>query len=48
MTAEQAIFARQQGLAESPDGDVERKAMVDAIRQLRVIQVEKLNYPAWK
>jgi hypothetical protein len=48
MTAEEAVFVRQQTLAESPTGDVERKAMVDAIRQLLVIQVEKLNYLAWK
>ena len=48
MTAEEAIFARQQAIAESPNGDVEREAMADVIGQLRVIQVEKLNYPAWK
>ena len=41
------MFTRMQALVSAPNGDAERHAMHDAIRVLRVIQVEKLNYPSW-
>jgi hypothetical protein len=45
--AEAAIFRRQQALAQSLNGHVERQAIEDAMRALRVIQMEKLKYPDW-
>jgi hypothetical protein len=45
--AEEAIFTRMQALANAPNGDPEQHAIEAAMRQLRVIQVEKLNYPDW-
>jgi hypothetical protein len=47
LEAEEAIVQRMQTLAGTPTPDVERHAMEDAIHALRVIQVEKLNYPPW-
>jgi surfactin synthase thioesterase subunit len=47
IAAEEAIFTRMQALASALNGDTERHAIEDAMRQLRVIQVEKLNYPDW-
>ena len=41
------MFRRMQAPVSAPNGDAERHAMHDAIRVLRVIQVEKLNYPSW-
>ena len=46
--AEAAIFLRQQAMIHSSDGHVERQAIEDAMRALRFIQTEKLNYPDWK
>jgi hypothetical protein len=46
--AEAAIFLRQQALANNPDGHAERQAIDDAMRALRVIQTETMNYPDWK
>ena len=46
--AEAAIFLRQQALVHSSDGHAEREAIEDAMRALRFIQTEKLNYPDWK
>ena len=46
--AEAAIFLRQQAMVHSSDGYVERQAIEDAMRALRFIQTEKLNYPDWK
>ena len=46
--AEAAIFLRQQALDHDSDGHVERQAIEDAMRALRFIQTEKLNYPDWK
>jgi uncharacterized protein YcaQ len=43
--AEAAIFLRQQGLTKNLNKHVERQAIEDVMRTLRVIQVEKLNYP---
>jgi hypothetical protein len=45
--AEAAIFLRQQALVQSSDGHAEHQAMADAMRALRVIQTEKLDYPDW-
>jgi hypothetical protein len=46
--AEAAIFLRQQAMVNSQDGHAERTAIENAMRMLRVIQIEKLNYPDWK
>lgn len=46
--AEAAIYLRLQSLVDSPDGRVERNALTNAIRQLRVIQKEKMDYPDWQ
>jgi hypothetical protein len=46
--AEAAIFLRQQVLANSSGGHVERQAIEDAMHALRFLQTEKLNYPDWK
>jgi hypothetical protein len=46
--AEAAIYLRLQSLVDSPDGHVERAALTDAVRTLRVIQTEKMHYPDWK
>ena len=48
IAAEESIFTRMQALANAPNGDHEQHAIEDAMRQLRLIQVEKLNYPDWK
>jgi len=45
--AEDAIFLRQQALADSPDQRAEQQAIADAMRKLRLIQTEKLGYPDW-
>jgi len=45
--AEAAIFLRSQELAVSSEGYVEQHAISDAIRTLRILQAEKLNYPVW-
>ena len=45
--AEAAIFLRQQSLVDSPEERLERQAMADAMRALRVVQRKKLDYPAW-
>ena len=45
MAAENAMFDRSQELMNSFDGEEERQAMNDALRTLRTIQVDKLNFP---
>jgi hypothetical protein len=45
--AEAAIFQRQQALVNGPGRQAEQQAIQDAVRTLRVIQKEKLNYPDW-
>ena len=45
--AEAAIFLRSQELVHSADGQAERQAISDAIRTLRMLQTEKLQYPDW-
>jgi hypothetical protein len=45
--AEAAIFLRLQALSSSGDGQVERAAIAVAMRTLRAIKTEKLNYPDW-
>jgi hypothetical protein len=44
---EEAIVRRQEFLAYAPDTEAEKQALADAARALRVIQVEKLQYPHW-
>jgi hypothetical protein len=45
--AEEAIYLQMQVLVDAPN-DAESRAMQNAIRVLREIQVEKLGYPDWK
>lgn len=46
--AEADIYLRLQSLVNSPDGQVERDTLDDAMRIVRVIQTEKMNYPDWR
>jgi hypothetical protein len=45
--AETAIFGRLQQLSRTQDGHAERQAIEDAIRALRVIKRDRLNFPDW-
>jgi hypothetical protein len=45
--AEAAIFLRSQELVDSPDDHAERQAISLALRALRNLQTERLNYPDW-
>jgi hypothetical protein len=48
LLVEEAIYMRSQAIHSSNGDDkAERDAMADAMRALRVIQVEKLEYPDW-
>ena len=46
--AEMAILVRMTALQTSSDGHREREAIEDALSGLRVLQREKLAYPAWE
>jgi hypothetical protein len=46
--AETAIFNRLQAISQSPHKQVEREAIADALRALRVLKRNKLNYPEWE
>jgi hypothetical protein len=46
--AEVEIFRRLQHLSQSQDGQAERQAIEDAIRALRVIKRNRLNFPDWE
>ena len=46
--AETAIFGRLQQLSRTQDGHAEREAIEDAIRALRVIKRDRLNFPDWE
>ncbi len=46
--AETAIVMRMKALQTSSDGHREREAIQDALSGLRVLQREKLHYPAWE
>jgi hypothetical protein len=46
--AETAILMRMTALQTSSDGHREREAIEDALSGLRVLQGEKLDYPAWE
>jgi hypothetical protein len=45
---EALIFDRPQQLSNAPDGQVERDALNDALRVLRIIKADKLDFPDWK
>jgi hypothetical protein len=45
--AEEAIFFRLQELVNTSDSHAERHAISDAVRTLRILQTERLHYPAW-
>ncbi len=45
ISTETAIFYRSQELMHNFDANTERKAIADALRGLRTIQIEKLNFP---
>ena len=42
---EEAIVKRMQSLADAPGAEAERHAIEHALRALRVLQVERLQYP---
>jgi hypothetical protein len=46
--AEMAIFGRLQQLSGTQDGHAERDAIEDALRALRVIKRDRLNFPDWE
>lgn len=48
--AEAAIFKRLQALAENsgPSRDAEQQAIADALRALRVLKRDKLQFPDWE
>jgi hypothetical protein len=48
--AEAVIFKRLQELVENsgPGGDAERQAIADALRALRVLRRDKLQFPDWE
>lgn len=46
--AEATIFNRLQAISQSPDHNVERQAIEDALANLRVLKREKLDYPDWE
>ena len=46
-SVEEAIARRMESLADSPDAEAERNAIQKAVRALRAVQVERLNYPHW-
>jgi hypothetical protein len=48
LLVEEAIYMRSQAIHGSAKDSAERQAIEDAMQTLRVIQVEKLNYPDWK
>jgi hypothetical protein len=45
---EAAIVERLQDLSDAQEGQAERQAIQDAIRALRVIKRDKLNFPDWE
>ena len=47
LTAEGAIVSRMQDLVDAPNQDAERLALEEARHKVRVLLVEKLNYPSW-
>jgi hypothetical protein len=46
-TAEGAIVSRMQALVDAPKQDAELHALEEARLKVRVLLVEKLNYPVW-
>ena len=46
--AEMAIFGRLQQLSRTQDAHAERQEIEDAIRALRVIKRDRLNFPDWE
>ena len=46
--AEDAIFNRLQSLAGNTDHHAERYAVEDALRALRVLKRERLDFPDWE
>jgi hypothetical protein len=47
LTAEGAIVSRMQALVDAPKQDAELHALEEARLKVRVLLVEKLNYPVW-
>ena len=46
--AETAIYERLQQLSESQDGQAERELIQGAIRALKIIKRDSLNFPDWE
>jgi hypothetical protein len=47
LAAEGAIVSRMQALVDTHNNDAERDALEEARHEVRVMLVEKLNYPMW-
>jgi hypothetical protein len=45
---EEALVRLTEFLADTPDAEEEKLAIGEGLRTLRVLQVEKLNFPDWK
>jgi hypothetical protein len=48
LTAETAIFARQQAMSAHKRHDAERRAMEDAVIVLRILKKNCLDFPDWE
>jgi len=46
--AETAVYERLQQLSESQDGQAERQLIDGAIRALKIIKRDSLNFPDWE
>ncbi len=47
-SAETAIIQRMEQFTASPDSEVERRAVKDALDALYVLKRDKLNFPDWR
>jgi hypothetical protein len=48
LIAEAAVYVRLQELAQSPDGQEERQALIDVTSSLRYLKRDVLKYPDWE
>jgi hypothetical protein len=48
LIAEAAVYVRLQELAQSPDGQEERQALIDVTSSLRYLKRDVLRYPDWE
>jgi hypothetical protein len=48
LIAEAGVYVRMQELAQSPDGQEERQALIDVTSSLRYLKRDVLKYPDWE